>query len=174
MRRDSRAASADFEDLPADVAYDHALDKALKLLSVRSRSRAEIVSRLRRIGFSGEVVSMVEARLCELDILNDHNYAQESVERSIARGLAPKLILYELQAKGVAVEVAKSAIARVQTPEGDRERALELARRRSRAYGRLDPAAAQRRLAGFLAHKGYSSDLVYSVCVEVLGEADID
>lgn len=164
----------DFEDLPADVAYDHALDKALKLLGVRSRSRAEIVSRLRRIGFSQEVVAMVEARLCELDILNDSHFAQEVVQSSLARGLAPRLILYELQAKGVSVDVAESAIAEVETPDGDRDRALELARRRARAYGRLDPPVAQRRLAGFLAHKGYSSDLVYSVCVEVLGETGID
>lgn len=174
MKRDSRSSSCEFEELPADVAYDHALDKALKLLGSRSRSRREITSRLRRAGFSSEVVALVEIRLGELDLLNDADFAREMVQGALARGVAPRVIKSQLQAKGISQDLADAAIEESGAAERERQSAADLARRRCRTYGRLDPAVAQRRLAAFLAHKGYGHEVVYWVCREVLGELDID
>lgn len=158
-----------FENLPALTPYDAAMDKAMKLLAVAARSRREIADRLERAGYDGETVGLVDARLVELGLLDDEVFAQDFAERAAAKGQAPAMIRAALAKKGVAAETADQALAEASPPEAERERALELARRRCRSYGSLPPHVARRRLMGFLAGKGYDLDLVREVCVEVLG-----
>lgn len=162
-----------FESLPADQAYDRALDRALKLLTHRARSRWEIRERLSRAGFEEEIVDKVDARLSELDLLNDQAFAEEWAELSgNGRGLAGRAIREDLAQRGVAPQVAEAATSALVTD--DRGRALALARRRVHAYHDLPPGKAFRRLASYLGGKGYEEELVAEVCRRVLGEPDLD
>lgn len=157
------------EPLPADVDYDRALDHAMRLLAQRSRSRWEIRDRLRRAGFDDHVVAKVDARLVELNILDDRAFSVEAVEQGGGRGLASSAIRVQLASKGVDSEIIEHALGDAEE-ESDSERALALARRRARSYRELAPETAYRRLAAFLVRKGYDEDLVAEICRRVLGE----
>lgn len=171
--RTRRRNEQSFETLPADQAYDQALDRALKLLTYRSRSRWEIRERLQRAGFEEEIVDKVDARLTELDLLNDQAFAREWAQLAgDGRGLAEQAIRSDLAHRGVAPQVASAATQGLATD--DFGRALALARRRIHAYHDLRPAKAYRRLGSYLASKGYESELVAEVCRRVLGEPNLD
>ena len=162
--------SEEFESLPADVEYDRALDKALRLLTVRARSRLEIGERLGRAGFGGEVIEKVEARLGELGLIDDLAFAELWAEQAIAgRGLSSRMIRRELASRGIPPGVANDALG---SCGDDYDRALGLARRRAMTYGGLTKIKAFRRLAGFLAQRGYDEETVEEVCSEVLGNLE--
>src|SRR5918999_3834002 len=124
----------DYESLPAEVEYDRALDKALKLLAVRSRSRSELQDRLGPAGFSPEVVEKVDARLGELGLVDDMAFAMEwAGQATDGRGLSSRRIRHELTSRGVPPDVADEAVSET----ADFDRALALARRRALTYGGL-------------------------------------
>lgn len=156
------------EQLPAEVVYDRAFDKALRLLTYRSRSRKELKDRLARAGFEPNVVSKVEARLYELGLLDDPGFARDFAEQALARGVSIHLVRHELENKGVAPDVVEIALA--EETWGDLERARGVARRRALTYADLPKATAFRRLAGYLAQKGYEEEVVAEVCYEVVGD----
>lgn len=156
------------DPLPADVVYDRAFDKALRLLTYRSRSRKELKDRLARAGFEPEVVAKVDARLYELGLIDDPGFAKDFADQALARGVSINLVRHELEDRGVAPEVVNVALA--EESWGDLERARGVARRRALTYGDLPKATAFRRLAGYLAQKGYEEEVVAEVCYEVVGD----
>lgn len=157
------------DPLPADVDYDRALDRAMKLLAERARSRWEVRDRLRRAGFDDHVVAKVDARLVELAILDDYAFACLLTEHYRGQGISDSLIRFQLRARGVDPGTSERAMADTES-DRDAERALQLARRRARTYGDMPAATAYRRLASLLVRNGYEEDLVAEVCRRVLGE----
>lgn len=169
MRR-SRAAVDELETLPAEVAYDRALDVAMKFLARRSRSRHEVRERLLRAGFEAEA-DKVDARLVELSILDDAAFAHEWAEHGVrARGLSAGAVRRELISKGLSEEVVAPVLSEVEADHSEADRALHVARRRVRAYRRLAPQAAHRRLYSYLRNKGFEDVLAAEVCRRVLDE----
>ena len=139
-----------------------AKDRALRLLSVRWRSRAELARRLRQAGFEPEEV---EAALESLELgglIDDARFAREMVRGMTGRRLAgDRGILASLAQKGVARDVADQAV----TEAGDEtERALELARRRAPRMAGLEPEVAFRRLYGLLVRRGFGPRLAAEAC----------
>lgn len=169
-RRGAGVEPAVLESLPADVDYDRALDRALRLLTARARTRWEVRDRLRRAGFDDLVVGKVDARLVELGILDDGMIATFAVEQGESRGLARRAIQTGLLSRGVDTQIVDQVLL---GSGSDAERALEVARRRARAYRDLPPATAFSRLAGYLLRNGYEDDLVAEVCRRVLGDPEV-
>ncbi|MGH2768011.1 MAG: regulatory protein RecX [Actinomycetota bacterium] len=147
--------------------YRQALDQALALLARRSRSRAELSSRLRAKGLTQESVEQAEARLVELGLLDDLAFAREYVRAATCvKGCAPARLRKELAGKGFGAEIAEQALHEL---EGSGwESALELARRHAPSCTHPDPVRARRRLAGYLGRAGYDEETVEEACLTVL------
>ncbi|MGH2812851.1 MAG: regulatory protein RecX [Actinomycetota bacterium] len=163
------------EELPAEAAYDRALDRALRLLGERARSRFEVRERLRRAGFSDGIVERVDARLVELDILDDAAFARDWLDLAVgARGRALRAARRDLEERGVARETIEKALEEFEDQHqiAEAERALLIARRRAGTYVSLSPPQAFQRLAGFLARRGYEEELVLEVCRAVVGDPE--
>jgi len=165
------------EDKQADlIALDapfRARDKALRLLASRDRSRHEVEDRLKASGFSADVVSDTVAWLLDLGYLDDERFAASYSAERLRGGCGPRRVRSELLRKGVEQrlvdEVLHSIDEETQTAEG-LEAAIALARRRfGEQFGR-DPSAG-RRLAGFLARRGYDWDVITAVTRTFLAEA---
>jgi regulatory protein len=147
-----------------------ARDAALSLLSYRSRSADELTRRLKRKGFEDEVAGETVERLGELRMVDDAAFAESFVrDRVRLRPHGRRRIASELRAKGVDADTARDAIAGVMEREGATE--VDLARAaaaRWKPRPNEDPAAARRRLAGFLARRGFAGDAVREVVREKL------
>jgi regulatory protein len=154
-----------------------AKDRALGLLSVRWRSRAELRSRLRRAGFEPDEIDTALEDLEAVGLVDDDRFAAELVRDRAGRRLAgPRAIQAALREKGVPAEAAERAMAEVQGDE--RDRALRLAEARAARLTGLAPEAAHRRLLGLLQRRGYDFGLARWAAAEALhragSEADWD
>lgn len=160
------SARADAEPDPHDVARQI----ALRQLTMAPRSRKQLADKLRQRGCAEDVATAVLDRLTEVGLVDDEAYARMLVRnKQETRGLAPRALTQELRRKGVAEEIIEDALADIH-PDDDADRARQLVEKRLRTMGGLDRQVQTRRLAGFLARKGYDSNLAFRVIREALDE----
>jgi regulatory protein len=90
---------------------ERARAQALRLLSVRSRSRNDLRQRLLKAGHAAEVVDPLLQRLQETGLLDDRRYASERA-RTLGerRGYGPRKIRAELGRQGLDREVLQEAL----------------------------------------------------------------
>ncbi|MGH2677206.1 MAG: regulatory protein RecX, partial [Actinomycetota bacterium] len=131
-----------------------AKDRALRLLSVRSRSRVELERRLARAGYEPDEVAAAVADLEEVGLVDDERFARELAESKRRRGMGRRAGLAALRAKGVDREIAEQAVGEV-NPEDEADRAYELARARLERVRSVPPDVAYRRTVGFLVRRGF-------------------
>lgn len=142
-----------------------ARSKALVLLTARDRPVREIETRLDALGFSAETVSATIAWLRERGYVDDHRYAEHFAAEKIRAGWARRRIRSDLLARGISRDVAEEVVASIETRDGmtesDADQVLveKLVRRFGAEYA-CDPAGTRRRIAGFLARRGYDWDSV--------------
>nr|WP_108638141.1 recombination regulator RecX [Mycobacterium rhizamassiliense] len=140
----------------------------LRLLTARSRTRAELSGQLAKRGYPDDVSAQVLDRLAAVGLIDDADFAQQWVQSRHARaGKSRRALAAELRTKGVDKEVISTALAGIDA-DAERDRAEELVRvklRRDTLSG--DDARLTRRLVGMLARRGYSQNLA---CEVVLAE----
>ena len=150
-----------------------AMAAALRLLGQRTRSVAELRTRLLRRDYPPAIVERVIARLKELCYLDDVAFAQRWVEtrqRTSPRGAA--LLQRELRQHGIAGHVAEQAVA---SAAGDAyAQARRAAAPRLARLAHADFETFARRLGGFLTRRGFPASVVYAVVRDLwreLGES---
>ncbi len=138
-------------------APKHPLDcheRALRLLSVRPRSRRELEIRLLRAGFETEEVAVELERLEAVGLIDDAAFARSVVQHEVVvRRAGRRAVVASLGAKGVDRGIIDEALGEL--PPGEEARALELARSRAARMATSPPDKAFRRLVGFLVRRGY-------------------
>lgn len=160
--------------LIAKDAPFRARERALRLLASRDRSRGEVEVRLRTAGFAPEIVTDTVAWLLGLGYLDDGRFAARYCAEKQRNGWGPRRIRAELIRKGVERTLVDEALSSAddgsETAEG-LEAVTALARRRFGEQYRRDPVAAGRRLAGFLARRGYDWETIAAVVRVLAAEA---
>lgn len=149
-------------------------ERALRLLSVRPRSRHELRTRLLRAGFEEAEVEAELARLEAVGLVDDDAFAQQAVEQELTvRRSGRRAIAGRLAARGVDRRAVERAISELATDdEGDR--AIELARSRSGRLSGVPVDKAFTRLVAFLMRRGYGPEvarLAARTALRVDGEA---
>jgi regulatory protein len=136
----------------------------LRLLTVRSRTRAELSGQLTKRGYPGDVSARVLDRLAAVGLVNDRDFAEQWVRSRHARaGKSKRALAAELHTKGVDNEVINTVLAGIDAG-AERDRAEELVRVKLRREPLgTDDARITRRLVGMLARRGYSQSLACEV-----------
>ena len=158
---------ADAEEVARKILLDQ--------LTGQARSRAELAERLARRRVPDDVAQRLLDRFEEVGLIDDAAFARSWVEsRQRSKGLGRRAMAQELRRKGIDEELAREALDDV-TPEDGEAAARTLVRRKLRTMRGVDRATATRRLAGMLARKGHSGDVVWRVVreeLDALGVAD--
>jgi regulatory protein len=156
------------------VAEDlhRAMDVSLRYLETRARTQREIELRLARDGYGEDVIARVVEKLIALGLIDDAQFAAQWIEsktRLTSSRLAGKRRLSsDLSRKGVDKETIEEAVASV-----DEDVELDLARAALRSKIKALPSepealfAEKRRLASFLARRGFGWDVVSKVLREI-------
>lgn len=157
------------EDAPDADPASVAREIALRQLTVRARSRAELERALARKRVPGEVTGAVLDRLEEVGLVDDATFARDWLAAGDRRQKSRRALLAELAEKGVDRDVVEEAVAEL---DGDRDYVVArgFAERKARSLAGLDPQAQYRRLAGALARRGFSAGVVAQVTREVLAD----
>jgi regulatory protein len=151
------------------ASADAAHAAALKLLTIRARSRVELRQRLEERGFEAAAVVETLDRLERVGLVDDTTLARTVAEGRAERGLDAPAIAAELRDRGVDPALAEQA-AQAAVPAEDRaDRCRQLAKARLAQLDGLPPATQLRRLAGYLGRRGYPPDLAESVARDLVG-----
>lgn len=145
---------------------------ALRLLSIRARSRQEIMERLRRRGFASGVVAEVLQDLIGRGLVDDRAFAlQRARARVLNRHLSPRWLTRELLDKGVAKEIVDVTVRQVFQEIDEDEVARAGALKRLKALGDASSAVVQRRLAAYLLRRGFSLETAQRVITAIAKDA---
>lgn len=133
-----------------EVAYQH----ALKLISYRDRSSAEVRQHLHKKQIPAETIDRILDRLGENGLLNDAQFADLWVEnRNEFRPRSHRMLAIELRKKGI----SEAIIAQVlESTASDEELAYKAAQKQIRRYVGLEWQDFRRKLGSFLARRGFS------------------
>lgn len=134
-----------------------AWDYALRLLSAAARTRHQIAQRL-KARYAPDVVESVLERLERAGWLDDLAYARHYVE--VHRGFGAARLLSDLIRKGVSADLARQAVAEALEGEDMLSQAQEAAAQRLKRMPGVDRDTAHRRLAGYLARRGYDYETI--------------
>jgi regulatory protein len=174
------------EELRLDDERWKAKDAALTLLATRVRSRRELADRLRRKRFPQAAVDYALQEVQRLGLLDDRAFAEAWVrDRLRLRPRGSRALLAELARRGVDGEAARSAVAAVMREEGTDDAALcaAAAEKWLRSQQRQRPATAdpderrrigqrrERRLAAFLARRGFGTAAIRDAVRTAVGKA---
>ena len=130
----------------------------LRLLTARSRTRAELSGQLAKRGYPDDVSARVLDRLTRVGLVDDAAFAEQWVQsrRSSKRALAA-----ELHTKGIDNDVITTVLAGMDA-SAERERAEQLVQARLRRENLDgDQMRVARRLVAMLARRGYDQDMAY-------------
>lgn len=149
---------ADVERIQSREAERKLFDAAVRFLTPRPRSRAEVRRRLlrphpKRLTPPPEAVERMLDRLEQLNLLSDRDFADfwvENRERFSPR--SARALSQELRQRGVDRETVEA----VTDPERDEERALAAGRQRLRVVVGTDYQTFRDRLGQFLLRRGFS------------------
>lgn len=148
--------------------------RLVKYLSVRKKSVREARVYLERLGFDENAVEHALDGVRELGLLDDARYAESYVrtqEKTSRKG--PLAIRQELLTRGVDKSTARESTAHLDSPETQRERACEAARRKLASTGRdKDPRKARLKLYSYLLRQGYEAAVASEITRELLGEEE--
>jgi len=142
--------------------FSKARNKAFKLLSYRERTIKEIEDRLRKKDFSEVVIKKVVDFLLEKDYLNEERFSEmwiRSRKKHHPRGR--KLIYKELKNKGVNQRIINSALDQHLSNQEEIDMAEYLKDKWLRR--RTEEDSSSYKLKNYLANKGFSYDLIYTV-----------
>ncbi|MDQ7798615.1 MAG: regulatory protein RecX [Candidatus Edwardsbacteria bacterium] len=144
---------------------------ALRLLELRGRSVKDVRDKLKVKGASPGDIDLVIDDLLSLGLLDDEKFARDWIEnRQHFRPTGVVRLRQELFAKGIDREIVDQAVREYKINSDEFPAALDLARRKMKLYRKLDSDTAKRRLAGFLARRGYEASIVSKVLKELLKE----
>lgn len=140
----------------------------LRLLTARSRTRAELAGQLTKRGYPDDVSNRVLDRLAGVGLVDDTDFAEQWVQSRRAKtGKSRRALAAELHTKGVDNQVIDTVLAGIDAG-AERERAEQLVRTKlRREVLSEDDTKVTRRLVGMLARRGYSQTVA---CEVVLGE----
>ena len=138
-----------YREFARQRGYAHALEAAVKYLSLRERSEGEVRARLRRSCYDETVIDRVMIELAAHNLVSDSRFAGQWAS-SRSRKYGKTRIARELRAKGVSDADARQALEEIPEEEEYR-RALVQAGKLARKF-RQEPQKIQQALV----RRGYS------------------
>ena len=151
-----------FDTLLKERSYPFAMEKAVALLAMRSRTEKELREALRHNAYPEHTIERVLARMNEAGYINDSAFAEQWTASRVGKGMGKQRIRMELRKKGVDSSEIDRALASIN--EDDRSAgALKAARKAASGKNLSDPKDRQKVLAA-LARRGYD----YSAAKEAL------
>lgn len=137
-----------------EVAYQ----RAIKLITYRDRSIAEIRQSLHQNQIPEEIIENVINRLGENGLLDDKRFANLWIEnRNEFRPRSHRMLTLELQKKGISEDIISQVL---ENTTADEELAHKAAQKQIRRYMTLEWQDFRRKLGSFLARRGFSYETV--------------
>ena len=146
-----------------------ARDAAMRLLSLRPKTSAQLRKQLIDKGFDSRVVTTVVSDLTRCGYLDDEAFAAEFVQHRIrSRRHGVVRIRRDLARKGVPPDVVERAVSQLEGEVDWRSVTVDEAKKKLISMSaNVDPDRRRRRLYDHLARRGFPFDIIRSVMEEL-------
>lgn len=146
-----------------------AFNRALRYLSYRARSEAEMRKYLSDKGFSDHVSQTVIDRLKDERLINDPRFAQDWIDNRVSfRPRSQTQLRFELRNKGLSEDLIEDALQEADLD--DIELACVAGKKLVGRYARLDWPDFRQKLGAALARRGFSYETVRNVTRQLWDE----
>jgi regulatory protein len=173
LRVGQHLSDADIAALRGADQTQKAYDRAVRFLSYRPRSVAEVRRYLAQQIDDEATVKAVVGRLAEQGYLNDAEFARYWVEnRTQFRPKGPRALRQELRQRGLGGAEIDGALTQVDAVESAYQAARPRAERMA-ALASGDSAAFRRKLSDFLARRGFDYDIISDVSARLARELGV-
>lgn len=149
--------------------YQLLIDKALKFLSFRPRTKKEMVSKLQNIvikrGISQAILDKVILDLEQKNLINDKEFVTWWInQRDTFRPKGRKLIKIELRNKGIEKEIIDEVLEEEENPKSHEfEMALTLAQKRISRLSSYSKEKVEEKITALLSRRGFNWEVVHKV-----------
>jgi regulatory protein len=160
LREGQVLSEAEIAALKAQDERQRAFDQAVRFLSYRPRSRAEVERYLHGKRVAGEVVTDVVERLERANYLDDEAFARFWVEnREQFKPRSRRALRYELRQKGMTDQV----IAQVLSDLDDEAAAWRAVEGRLSRWAGLTRDELRQKMMGYLSRRGFNYEIINSI-----------
>jgi regulatory protein len=157
LQRGQVLSDEDIERLKERDSFEKAHDRALRFLSYRPRSEAEVRCYLQGKAVSPAIEEEVIERLTSARLLDDLTFARYWVEnRETFNPRGSRMLRYELHQKGLSDEIIAQALMDLD----EEESAYRVALRRGRRLAHLDQVSFRQKLGAHLLRRGFPYEIV--------------
>jgi regulatory protein len=169
LTKGQHLTDAEIAMLQAQGEVSKAVERAVRFLSYRPRSIAEVRRNLAEKQTPAAVIDAAVERLNSLGYLDDRAFAAFWVEnRSTFKPLSQRALRYELRQKGVARADIDAALAHLD----EEETALQAARTQIRRLRRRTQDQFRAKMSAFLQRRGFGYSVIESVTETVIAEIE--
>lgn len=153
-------------------SYPYAMEKAVALLAMRSRTERELREALRLAAYQEAVIERVIERMSEAGYVDDAGFAKGWASSRTSKSMGARRIRMELRQKGVAQETIEETLSALN--EDDLfEGAMKAARKAAHGKDPSSPADRQKITAALL-RRGYDYSAARRAIAVLLEEEDED
>ncbi len=150
-------------------------EQAWRFLSRREHSQAELRDKLVQKAFDKDIVDQILKDLIKKDYLNDKRYIRQVINDEINfKRSGPLLIKNKLSKKGVRINLVNELLVELYDEDFQLNNCIKLAEKKLKILNKFDPLQKKKRLASYLAQKGYTWDIIGRINNELqqLGHSD--
>lgn len=152
----------ELHELVTESNLSRAKEKALYLLEYRSRSRSELIEKIKPL-YGEDAAEFAADKMVELGLVDDEKFARDFAEELFRRKkYAPKRVSYELVRKGIDRDIIDEVLEELTPDPEEQIRSLLETKFRNK----LGDVNSRRRTANALAALGYSYYDINSVLSE--------
>jgi regulatory protein len=170
LRIGQQLSDAEIDRLKALDLSAKAYDQAIRFLSFRPRSAAEVRRNLQKAEYDEDVIDATLGRLLEHGYIDDAEFARFWVENRLRfRPKGPQALRQELRQRGVAGDDIEETLGEVDSNDAAYRAAQPRAERLS-ALASQDPAEFRQKLSAFLLRRGFEYEVVRDVVRRLLRE----
>lgn len=169
LRVDQELSESEIVALQEQDRFTKAKEDAMRLVTLRPRSVAEIQQHLRRKGTEELQIEHVVTRLQEIGLLNDEAFARYWVEqRETFKPRSPLALRQELLQKGVSRDIIEQVLRDVDAFASARR----LAEQRALRWQHLPYEAYRLKMAQFLQRRGFDYEIIREITDEIWREME--
>ncbi len=147
----------------ADERFLAAKKYCFKLLGVRARTKAELISRLEEKKYASRIIKKAVQGFVDAKLVDDKKFAHDFIEQRLASNYGKRRILFELKQKNIPEAIVNQELLSALSGYDEMQAATQEAEKYINAYRNLSPEIIQRRLYGYLIRKGFSEDIVQNI-----------
>ncbi|EHL16679.1 hypothetical protein HMPREF9628_00611 [Peptoanaerobacter stomatis] len=157
-----------FEEMLIENQKKLAKQQALKILSSSSKTRKELIIKLRQKKFTQDAIDYAMSFVDNYEFINEEDMAEKLVSGAYKRKkYSKRKIQNELRQKGIDYEVINELTSDIDDDE-EYENAMHFAQKKYKSISTKDNETIKRRLISALSYRGFNYDIIRKVIDKII------